>query len=96
VFTNNTTSFEIHAPSQGIVVLLETWSEGDWRVSVNGETGHVLRANMAFKAVAVPGPGVYRIRFAYRPRRLTESLWWMAVGACCVAAFVLRDPIRRL
>ncbi len=52
----------------GYVVLVEGHGPG-WRVALNGTEQPLLRANVGFRAVAVPR-GPHRIEFFYRPRTL--------------------------
>lgn len=89
VLTNNTTSFTIDAPAAGVVYLGETDQPGDFRVSVNGAPAPYLAANHAFKAVAVDGPGTYRITFRYWPARLSLYLALAAAGLACWLAILL-------
>jgi hypothetical protein len=63
-FDRVTLEADLSAP--GHVVLLETYDPG-WRASVDGRPVIVERANLAFRAVAVPA-GRHTILFEYRPR----------------------------
>ena len=88
--TNNMTSFTIDAPAAGLVYLGETDEPGDFVVTVNGAPASYVTANHAFKAVALDGPGTYRITFRYWPARL--SLYLALAGAgltLCVAILLL-------
>lgn len=78
--TANTTAFSIRAPGPGVAVLQETWLPRDFRVTVNGKTARYFRVNHAFKAVALPRAGEYRIRVSYWPEHFTLALWLSAVG----------------
>jgi hypothetical protein len=49
----------------GYLVLVDSHDEG-WRVSVDGRPARLLRANIAFRGVAVPA-GRHQIDFVYRP-----------------------------
>jgi hypothetical protein len=56
---------ETDAPVAGWLVLHDVdhpW----WRVEVDGADAPILRANLMFRAVAVP-PGAHRVRFVFRP-----------------------------
>jgi len=64
----------------GYVVLLDSFAPG-WRARVDGRPAAVSRANLAFRAVAVPA-GTHVIDYVYRPR-------WMIGGLCISAAAVL-------
>jgi hypothetical protein len=64
----------------GYVVLLDSHAPG-WRARVDGRDVPVLRANLAFRAVAVSA-GTHRIDYVYRPG-------WMLAGLGVSAAAVL-------
>jgi hypothetical protein len=71
---------ELSAP--GFVVLVDAHDAG-WRATVDGQPADVLRANVAFRAVAVPA-GRHVVEYLYRPRSIT---WGLAVsGAALLAA----------
>lgn len=53
------------APRGGFVVLNDVWQHW-WQVEVDGKPAELLRANVLFRAVAVP-PGRSTIRFVFRP-----------------------------
>lgn len=55
-----------HLPAAGLVVLVDTWDAG-WRATVDGHPAELLRANLAFRAVAVPA-GDHHVEMVYRPR----------------------------
>jgi hypothetical protein len=68
----------------GYVVLLDSYAPG-WRARVDGRDAPVLRANVLFRAVAVPA-GTHRIEYVYRPR-------WMLAGLGVSAATVLGGAV---
>jgi len=84
--TNNTTSFIIHAPRAGVIVLHESYFPGDFRVTVNGKPAGDFRVNHAFKGLVVEASGLYRVTFAYRPRHWTLALTLAGLGVALVAA----------
>jgi hypothetical protein len=84
--TNNTTSFVIHAPCAGVIVLHESYLPGDFRVTVNGAPADDFRVNHAFKGIAIEAPGVYRVTFVYRPRHWTLALILAGLGLALAAA----------
>lgn len=66
----------------GILVLTDLYDE-DWRVSVDGQSADMLRANFALRAVCVP-EGAHTIHFEYRPRaylvgRTISGIGWFAL-----------------
>ena len=48
--TNNTTSFQVVAPSAGVVVITEAYLEGDFHVTVNGARSPIFASTMRLKA----------------------------------------------
>jgi hypothetical protein len=72
-------------PHPAAVVVTDAWYPG-WEASVDGEPAALLRANLAFRAVAVP-PGPHRVELHYRPASLRRGLVLSVVGlaACGLA-----------
>ena len=68
-------------PPRGSSISEKSTSRATSRVSVNGRPTPYFAANYAFKAVAIPGPGTYRITFSYWPAHLTLFLAIAATGA---------------
>lgn len=60
----------VDAPRGGYVVLNDVWHHW-WEVEVDGKPAELLRANVLFRAVAVP-PGRSSVRFVFRP---LQGLW---------------------
>lgn len=56
---------EADAPGGGYVVLNDVWHHW-WQAELDGKPAPILRANVLFRAVAVP-PGRSTIRFVFRP-----------------------------
>jgi hypothetical protein len=85
----NSTAFDVHAPSAGVVFLAEGQAK-DFTVKANNELKEVLTVNRAFKGVYLDKPGDYHIEFIYRPRhwRLACALFWISAGAGVVLAFM--------
>ena len=54
-----------YVAAAGFVVLNDVWHPW-WRVSVDGRPARLLRANVLFRAVAVP-KGRHLVRFTFRP-----------------------------
>ncbi len=77
----NSTAFDIHANSAGVVCLTEGRGR-DFVATVNGEIKPVLTVNRAFKGIYLDKPGDYHIQFTYRPRywRVTWATFWVAVA----------------
>jgi hypothetical protein len=72
----NSTAFEIHVPSAGVVCLTEGQAR-DFSATANGEPKTVLTVNRAFKGLYLDRPGDYHIVFTYRPRH-----WRLACSSC--------------
>jgi hypothetical protein len=78
--SNNTTSFQIVAPNKGVVVLTESYLDGDFHATINGKNVPYYRLNHMCKGVVVPEAGTYEISFSYWPRHFTLSLWMSGIG----------------
>ncbi|HSI12978.1 MAG TPA: hypothetical protein VK961_13095 [Chthoniobacter sp.] len=78
--TNNTTSFEVNAPSPGLAVLSEFNPAGDILAYVDGRPAPCLRVNLVFRGVYIEKPGRHTVKFAYWPHILGPALWMAAVG----------------
>jgi hypothetical protein len=71
----------------GYVVLLEGFLPG-WRVTVDGESKPVRRANALFLAAETPA-GRHRVVFTYRPTGALIGIATTAISALAMAAFLL-------
>jgi hypothetical protein len=89
----NSTGFDVHAPSAGVVCLTEGQAK-DFTATANGDSKEVLTVNRAFKGIYIDQPGDYHIEFTYRPRhwRLSCTLFLISIGA--VFALATADLIR--
>ena len=83
----NSTAFDVHAPSAGIVCLTEGQAK-DFTAWANNESKAVLTVNRAFKGIYLDQPGDYHIQFSYRPRhwRLACACFWISAGAAILLA----------
>ncbi len=63
---------EVEAKQPGYLVLLDSYYPG-WRVYRDDKEVEILRANYAFRAVAVES-GKHRVEFLYRPRSFYAGL----------------------
>jgi hypothetical protein len=86
--TQNSTTFEVDAPTPGIAVLHEAWIPGDIEVTVDGQTAKVLRVNHAFRGVLLQQPGHHVIQFRYWPAVLDRALWMALAGALALLGSV--------
>jgi hypothetical protein len=64
-YRNAEAVLEADSPDGGWVVLNDLWHRW-WFASVDGQPAEMLRANVLFRAVAVP-PGRHTVRFQFRP-----------------------------
>jgi hypothetical protein len=88
----NTTAFDIHAPSAGLVCLSENQARG-FIATANGQPKPILTVNQTFKALYLDQPGDYHVVFTYRPWhwKLACALFWiMAVGTALTAIIVFK------
>ena len=71
---------EAQLSGPGYVVLVDAWDPA-WRATVDGQPADLLRANVAFRAVAVPA-GRHHIEMRYRPVTLP---WGLAITGLAIA-----------
>src|SRR5439155_1569406 len=64
-FACDAVDLDVDARTDARAVLVDAYDPG-WRASVDGKAATVERANVAFRAVAVP-PGRHRLTLRYRP-----------------------------
>jgi hypothetical protein len=64
-YRNTEVVVETESPGGGWVVLNDLWHPW-WFADVDGKTAEIRRANVLFRAVAVP-PGSHVVRFTFRP-----------------------------
>jgi hypothetical protein len=85
----NSTEFDIHAPSAGMVCLTEGQAK-DFTALANNESKKVLTVNRAFKGIYLDQPGDYHIQFIYRPRhwRLACACFWISAGSVILWALM--------
>lgn len=79
--TQNSTTFEIEAPTPGVAVLGEAWLPGDIQATLDGEPVEVLRVDHAFRGVLIKQPGHHVVKFRYWPAVLDKALWLALAGA---------------
>ncbi|MCL4818562.1 MAG: YfhO family protein [Vicinamibacteria bacterium] len=81
---SNHVELQVEFSHDGWVVLADAWDPG-WQADVDGRPQPVLRANVAFRAVAVPS-GRHVVRLAYHPGALRRGAALAAAGALALAA----------
>ncbi len=85
-------TIELDAPSDGVLVVNETWYPG-WVADVDGEPSEVVRANGLVRALAVPS-GAHRVTMRFLPRDGAPLRWLLAISWLVVLALLLW-PLRR-
>jgi hypothetical protein len=83
---------ETTSSGEGLLVLADAYDPG-WRATVDRAPSPVLRTNVAFRGVAVPG-GRHTVELVYRPPAV---VWGLSVSLATLAATVLlvvRDRAR--
>jgi hypothetical protein len=86
-----TLTAELDAP--GYVVLVDAFDPG-WKATLDGNDTALLRANVAFRAVAAPA-GRHVIRLAYRPVSVMIGLCATALAAIAALTWWAVDSRRR-
>jgi uncharacterized membrane protein YfhO len=76
----------------GFVVMADAWDPG-WRARVDAGPVPLLRADVAFRAVAVPA-GRHRIELVYRPTAVSAGLVVSGLAALVGAGLVWRERPR--
>lgn len=79
--------FELDLPAPGWLVVNDLWAPA-WRAAVDGRAAAVERANLLFRAVAVPA-GRHAVELACRPRGLLPALLVSLATAGLGAALLL-------
>lgn len=81
-------SIDVALSAPGYLVLVDAYDPG-WRVRVDGRSDHVLRANVAFRAVAVP-QGAHHVEFRYRPTSVLIGLAVSLASSIAMLAIWMR------
>ena len=88
-------ALETVSNAPGWVVVVDAWDPG-WQARVDGRPTRVQRANVAFRAVAVPA-GRHAIELVFRPRGLVAAAWISAASVLALLAglaLTARGPAR--
>jgi len=85
-YGNSRVLCEANAKTDGYLVLMDSYYPG-WKVFMDGHETAIVRANYAFRAVALPA-GFHRVEFVYQPFSVgvgfIVSLLTLLVGAVCI------------
>jgi hypothetical protein len=82
---------EVTAEGPALMVLVDTWDPG-WRVRLDGAPVPLLRANVAFRGVAMPA-GTHRVEMVYRPRWLGVGIGLSILAALAAVACLTSRPV---
>jgi hypothetical protein len=83
---------ETTSSGDGLLVLADAYDPG-WRATVDGARAPVLRANVAFRGVAVPG-GRHTVELVYRPLSVVWGLSLSLAALVATGLLVVRDRAR--
>lgn len=72
-------------PEPGFLVLLDAWYPG-WEATLDGRPAPVLRANHAFRAVALREAGEHTVEFHYVPPSVRTGFFLSAAGLALLTA----------
>lgn len=84
---------DVSAATPALLVVTDAYFPG-WSATVDGRATPILRADHAFRAVAVP-PGAHQMRFRYSPASMWTGLW-ISAGAAVVVVVLLGLPFARM
>lgn len=83
----NSVTVSVNARKSGILMFRDTYHR-QWQVSVDGRSAELLRANINFKAVAIPA-GEHEIRFSFIPWPFVIALLLYAVSNVVFLGYAL-------
>ncbi|TMB18038.1 MAG: YfhO family protein [Deltaproteobacteria bacterium] len=80
-------SWSVATEAGGYLVNTDAWYPG-WRAYVDGQPATLHRANLAFRAVAVPA-GRHTVAFRYEPRSVRVGLALTALAGCVIVGMLV-------
>lgn len=89
MLTNNSTHFTVEANEPGMIVLGETYYQGDFVATLNGEEVDYIRVNEASKGIWVNKVGKYNVGFTYRPEKLNTAISLCLLGLVLLLSFIV-------
>jgi hypothetical protein len=89
----NGLEIDVNSPAEGYLVLSDPFYPG-WLVTVDGQAATLLRANYAFRAVAVPA-GSHRVSMAFRPGSWGTGLAISGLTLLILLVVTIRTIVRR-
>ncbi len=78
-YRNTEVVVEVETPASAMLVLNDVWHPW-WRASIDGAPAEILKANVLFRAVAVP-PGRHVVRFTFHPVSGALAQLWDKISA---------------
>jgi hypothetical protein len=97
-YENTRVDCQVKTNSPGYVVLLDSWYPG-WKARLDGLQVEVLRANYAFRAVAVP-PGTHKLEFIFAPASFYAgaaiTFGTLLIGIATAVFFAFKQRQRRI
>ncbi len=90
---NHRVVIEAYAPQGGILVLSDTYFP-EWHVYVDGEERKMMRANIAYRAVALE-PGRHHVEFVFKPSSTYYGLALCAAGISLVFLILFAHKRKR-
>jgi hypothetical protein len=89
----NRSRVAVKVPGPGYLSIAETYAPG-WRAWVDGKETRLLRANYAFQAVPLSGPGPRQVVLEYIPLEFRLGLWVslpsLALWLCLLAGAMVK------
>ena len=64
-YANTAVDVAVDAPDGGLLLLNDVWHPW-WHATLDGQPADILRADVIFRAVALP-PGRHAVRFTFEP-----------------------------
>jgi len=86
--TTDRIELDVVAKQNGTLVIADTDYPG-WEAEIDGKESPILRANLAFRAIAVPA-GAHQVVLRFRPPAARHGLIGMGLALAGVAAFCVR------
>jgi hypothetical protein len=93
-YSDDQVTIETDAPGRRFLVLTDAYYPG-WRATLDGADVPLLRADYAFRAVAVP-PGRHRVEFRYRPASVRYGAILSVAGLIIGGVLLLPRPFSKL
>jgi Bacterial membrane protein YfhO len=83
----NSFAFRINSTSPSLLSIFQQYNH-NWKVKVNGLTARLLKMNIAFMGVQVPG-GENTIEFAYKPTKVINAIFLSLANILFIVLFFI-------